>query len=80
MTSQIEAGLRVIRVVGNASSILDISNAAEKAHTAAKILSFTIEIERVLNHFLGLEILGPPLVKSWILKTLNERLKPVNHV
>ena len=80
MTSQIEAGLWVVRVVGNASSILNISNATEKAHAAAKILSLAIEIERVLNHFLGFEILGPPLVKSWILKTLYERLESVNHV
>ena len=67
MASHVEAGLSIVRVVGDASSILDVTYAAEQTHAAAKVLSLTIEVQGVLSHVLGFQVLSPPLVQGWVL-------------
>lgn len=80
MSSQIEASLGIVRVVGDSGGVLNITDAAEKADAATKVLSFAVEIESILNHVLRLKILGPPLIEGWVFKALDERLEPVYHV
>ena len=52
MASQVEAGLRVVRVVGDAVGVLDVTHAAEQTDAAAEVLGLSVEIERVLDHLL----------------------------
>lgn len=80
MTSHVEASLWVVRVVGNASCILDVTNTAEKTDAASKVLGLSIKIESILNKLLSFKILGPPLVEGRVFEALDEGLKAVDHV
>ncbi len=52
MSSQVEASLRIVGVVCDPGGVLDIAYAAEEADAAAKVLSFTVEVECILDHVL----------------------------
>lgn len=72
VTSHVEACLRIVRVVGDAGSVLDVADTAEQSHATSKVLSLSVEVEGVLSHVLSFKILGPPLVESGVLLALDE--------
>ena len=72
VASHVEASLSIVRVVGDAGGVLDVAYAAEQTHATAEVLGLTIEVQGVLSHVLGFQVLSPPLVQGWILKALDE--------
>jgi hypothetical protein len=54
VTSHIEASLRVVGVVSDTSSVLNVTYAAEQTDTAAEVLSLSVEVKGILSHFLRL--------------------------